>query len=194
MYRYYITNEVFLYYKSIISTWQTLLFVLSWTKQLRPLQSELWVTAAPTSHRRLIPIGPLRSCDHNRTMAASAAVRSSAGLTFRLCRAIPDCNTCPLNRLKSCANSTAPSQRNASFESFRTINRHLQTSIGECYCLLTDLASIRHCLPSRGYLFTIYGHKWSLLFQRVLYFSWQQSLSRGCSKYMWSHLNPNSAE
>ncbi|XP_070827024.1 ferredoxin-2, mitochondrial [Chaetodon trifascialis] len=63
-------------------------------------------------------------------MAASAAVRSSMGLTFKLSRVIPDCSTCPLSRLKSCVSSVAQSQRRASFESFRTINRHLQTSIG----------------------------------------------------------------
>ncbi|XP_073320566.1 ferredoxin-2, mitochondrial [Pagrus major] len=63
-------------------------------------------------------------------MAASAAVRSSMGLTFRLSRVIPDCSTCPLNRLKSCVSSTANVQRGGSFDSFRTINRHLQTSIG----------------------------------------------------------------
>ncbi|XP_051241439.1 ferredoxin-2, mitochondrial [Dicentrarchus labrax] len=63
-------------------------------------------------------------------MAASAAVRSSMGLTFRLSRVIPDCSTCPLNRLKSCVSSVANVQRRGSFDSFRTINRHLQTSIG----------------------------------------------------------------
>ncbi|KAM7419085.1 hypothetical protein PAMA_016277 [Pampus argenteus] len=63
-------------------------------------------------------------------MAASASVRSSMGLTLRLSRVIPDCRTCPLYRLKSCVNSAANSQRRGSFDSFRTINRHLQTSIG----------------------------------------------------------------
>ncbi|XP_035516891.1 ferredoxin-2, mitochondrial [Morone saxatilis] len=63
-------------------------------------------------------------------MAASAAVRSSMGLTFRLSRVLPDCSTCPLNRLKSCVSSVANVQRGGSFDSFRTINRHLQTSIG----------------------------------------------------------------
>ncbi|KAM9362856.1 ferredoxin-2, mitochondrial [Symphorus nematophorus] len=63
-------------------------------------------------------------------MAASAAVRSSMGLTLRLSRVIPDCSTCPLNRLKSCMSSGASSQRKGSFDSFRTINRHLQTSMG----------------------------------------------------------------
>ncbi|KAG7236760.1 hypothetical protein INR49_029528 [Caranx melampygus] len=62
-------------------------------------------------------------------MAAAAAVRSSMGLTLRLSRAIPDCSTCPLYRLKSCVNNGSSLQRSASFDSFRTINRHLQTSI-----------------------------------------------------------------
>ncbi|XP_030269825.1 ferredoxin-2, mitochondrial [Sparus aurata] len=63
-------------------------------------------------------------------MAASAAVRSSMGLTFRLSRVMPDCNTCPLNRLKSCVSGAANVQRRGSFDSFRTINRNLQTSKG----------------------------------------------------------------
>ncbi|XP_029292044.1 ferredoxin-2, mitochondrial isoform X4 [Cottoperca gobio] len=63
-------------------------------------------------------------------MAASAAVRSSMGLTLRLSRVIPDCSTCPLYRLKSCVSSVGNLQRRGSFNSFRTINRHLQTSIG----------------------------------------------------------------
>ncbi|XP_033986383.1 ferredoxin-2, mitochondrial [Trematomus bernacchii] len=62
-------------------------------------------------------------------MAASAAVRSSMGLTLRLSRSIPDCSTCPFYRLKSCVNSVGKLQRKGSFDSFRTINRHLQTSI-----------------------------------------------------------------
>ncbi|XP_069024253.1 ferredoxin-2, mitochondrial [Embiotoca jacksoni] len=63
-------------------------------------------------------------------MAASAAVRSSVGLTWRLSRAIPDCSTCPLYRSNSCVNNVANLQRGGSFDSHRTINRHLQTSIG----------------------------------------------------------------
>ncbi|XP_041790003.1 ferredoxin-2, mitochondrial [Chelmon rostratus] len=63
-------------------------------------------------------------------MAASAAVRSSMGLTFKLSRVIPDCSTCPLGRLKSCVSGVSNPQRRGSFDSFRTINRHLQTSIG----------------------------------------------------------------
>ncbi|XP_053185007.1 ferredoxin-2, mitochondrial [Scomber japonicus] len=63
-------------------------------------------------------------------MAASAAVRSSMGLTLRLSRVIPDCSTCPLYRLKSCGNGATNQQRGGSIDSFRTINRHLQTSIG----------------------------------------------------------------
>ncbi|XP_056222676.1 ferredoxin-2, mitochondrial [Seriola aureovittata] len=63
-------------------------------------------------------------------MAAAAAVRSSMGLTLRLSRVIPDCSTCPLYRIQSCVNSVANLQRRGSYDSFRTINRHLQTSIG----------------------------------------------------------------
>ncbi|XP_047435498.1 ferredoxin-2, mitochondrial [Mugil cephalus] len=63
-------------------------------------------------------------------MAASAAARSSVGLTLRFLRVIPDCSTCPLYRFKSCVNSVANIPRRGSFDSFRTINRHLQTSIG----------------------------------------------------------------
>ncbi|XP_006787458.1 ferredoxin-2, mitochondrial [Neolamprologus brichardi] len=63
-------------------------------------------------------------------MAASAAVRSSMGLTLRLSRVIPDCSTCPLSRLKCNAKNVASLQRTGSFNSLRTINRHLQTSIG----------------------------------------------------------------
>ncbi|KAM7009369.1 ferredoxin-2, mitochondrial [Tautogolabrus adspersus] len=63
-------------------------------------------------------------------MAASAAVRSSMGLTLRLSRVIPDCSTCPMYRLKGCVGSVANFQRRGSFDYFKTINRHLQTSIG----------------------------------------------------------------
>ncbi|KAM9856732.1 ferredoxin-2, mitochondrial [Aulostomus maculatus] len=63
-------------------------------------------------------------------MAASAAVRSSMGLTLRLSRVIPDCSPCPLSGSKSCASGVANLQMRGSFDSFRTINRHLQTSIG----------------------------------------------------------------
>ncbi|XP_022622594.1 ferredoxin-2, mitochondrial [Seriola dumerili] len=63
-------------------------------------------------------------------MAAAAAVRSSMGLTLRLSRVIPDCSTCPLYRIQNCVNSVANLQRMGSYDSFRTINRHLQTSIG----------------------------------------------------------------
>uniref|UniRef100_UPI0037E72BC5 ferredoxin-2, mitochondrial n=1 Tax=Semicossyphus pulcher TaxID=241346 RepID=UPI0037E72BC5 len=63
-------------------------------------------------------------------MAASAAVRSSMGLTLRLSRVIPDCSTCPFYRLNSCVGSVANTQRRSSFDNFKTINRHLQTSIG----------------------------------------------------------------
>ncbi|KAK6300687.1 ferredoxin-2, mitochondrial [Coregonus clupeaformis] len=60
-------------------------------------------------------------------MAASAAVRSSVGLTLRLSRVIPDCSTCPFNRLNSYLNGIASSSNG---DRFRTLNRHLQTSRG----------------------------------------------------------------
>ncbi|CAN9510489.1 unnamed protein product [Ophioblennius macclurei] len=63
-------------------------------------------------------------------MAATAAVRSSVGLTLRLRRVLPDCSSCPLYVLKNCANTSAQLQQRGSFDSFRTINRHLQTSMG----------------------------------------------------------------
>ncbi|XP_035493654.1 ferredoxin-2, mitochondrial isoform X3 [Scophthalmus maximus] len=63
-------------------------------------------------------------------MAAAAAVRSSVGLTLRLSRVKPDCSSCPLYRLKSCATGGASLQRGGSLDRCRTINRHLQTSIG----------------------------------------------------------------
>ncbi|XP_026214652.1 ferredoxin-2, mitochondrial [Anabas testudineus] len=62
-------------------------------------------------------------------MASAAAVRSSMGLTLRLSRVLPDCSTCPLYRLKTCVNSVANLQRRGPSDSFRTINRHLQTTI-----------------------------------------------------------------
>ncbi|KAF3687558.1 Ferredoxin-2, mitochondrial Adrenodoxin-like protein Ferredoxin-1-like protein Precursor [Channa argus] len=63
-------------------------------------------------------------------MAAAAAARSSMGLTLRLSRVRPDCSTCPLYKLKACVSSVANSHRKGAFNSFRTINRHLQTTIG----------------------------------------------------------------
>ncbi|XP_041640228.1 ferredoxin-2, mitochondrial [Cheilinus undulatus] len=63
-------------------------------------------------------------------MAASVAARSSMGLTLRLSRVIPDCSTCPFYKLKSCVGSVASLQRRGSFDNFKTINRHLQTTIG----------------------------------------------------------------
>ncbi|KAA8594948.1 hypothetical protein FQN60_012083 [Etheostoma spectabile] len=63
-------------------------------------------------------------------MATTAAVRSSMGLTLRLSRSIPDCSICHLYKLKNCLTSVGSLQRKGSFDSFRTINRHLQTSIG----------------------------------------------------------------
>nr|XP_019939943.1 PREDICTED: ferredoxin-2, mitochondrial [Paralichthys olivaceus] len=63
-------------------------------------------------------------------MAAAAAVRSSVGLTLRLSRVRPDCSTCPLYRLRSGVTGGADPQRSGSLHSCRTINRHLQTSMG----------------------------------------------------------------
>ncbi|KAM9315040.1 ferredoxin-2, mitochondrial [Pholidichthys leucotaenia] len=62
-------------------------------------------------------------------MAASAAVRSSMVLTLRLSRVMPDCSTCPLLRFQTCMKSASHIPRTGSFDGFRTINRHLQTSI-----------------------------------------------------------------
>ncbi|XP_061882872.1 ferredoxin-2, mitochondrial [Entelurus aequoreus] len=59
-------------------------------------------------------------------MAASAAVRSSMGLTLRLSGVRPDYITRPLSRLKT---HMAYLQRKYSAGSFRTANRYLQTSI-----------------------------------------------------------------
>ncbi|XP_034544754.1 ferredoxin-2, mitochondrial [Notolabrus celidotus] len=63
-------------------------------------------------------------------MAATAAVRSSMGLTLRLSRVIPDCSTCPIYRLKSCVGTVGKLQSRGPLDNFKTINRHLQTSIG----------------------------------------------------------------
>ncbi|XP_029595212.1 ferredoxin-2, mitochondrial [Salmo trutta] len=60
-------------------------------------------------------------------MAVSAGVRSSVGLTLRLSRVIPDCSTCPFNRLNTYLNGIAKS---SNVDRFRTLNRHLQTSKG----------------------------------------------------------------
>ncbi|XP_040043320.1 ferredoxin-2, mitochondrial [Gasterosteus aculeatus] len=66
-------------------------------------------------------------------MAAAAAVRSGVGLTLRLSRALPDCSSCPFHRPNGCVSGAGSLQRRGSFESFRTINRHLQTSKGLCH-------------------------------------------------------------
>ncbi|XP_037530333.1 ferredoxin-2, mitochondrial [Nematolebias whitei] len=62
-------------------------------------------------------------------MAVSAVVRTSTALTLSFNRVLPSCSACPLNRLKRCVNSRANLQRRRSFDSFRTLNRHLQTSM-----------------------------------------------------------------
>lgn len=116
--------------------------------QQRPLLSGR-ITPDTSRRQRSFPIGRFRQCDQNRIMAAATAVRSSVGLTLRLSRVIPDCTTCPLYRLKSCVNSVANLNRSGSFDSFRTINRHLQTSIGEWCSLLTRLALIRRWSNTR---------------------------------------------
>lgn len=107
-------------------------------------------------------IGYCRPRDENTIMASAAAVRSSVGLTLRLSRVIPDCRKCPLYRLKTCVNSVANLQRSGSFDSLRTINRHLQTTIGEFYTLLILLALIGDWVLSlsslRGWT---RGYKWS---------------------------------
>ncbi|XP_061572460.1 ferredoxin-2, mitochondrial [Cololabis saira] len=66
-------------------------------------------------------------------MAASASARSSMALTLRFSRVMPDCSTCPLYRLQSCVNNRAALPRKGSVDTFRTINRHLQTSISLCH-------------------------------------------------------------
>ncbi|KAM3865064.1 ferredoxin-2, mitochondrial [Diretmus argenteus] len=63
-------------------------------------------------------------------MAASAAARSSVGLSLRISRVIPDCSTCPLYRLNSCVNGNAGLSRGGSLDRFRVLNRHLQTTPG----------------------------------------------------------------
>ncbi|KAF7659828.1 hypothetical protein LDENG_00292500 [Lucifuga dentata] len=63
-------------------------------------------------------------------MAASAVARSTMGLTLRLSRVIQDCSTCPFYWLNGCANGVGSSLSGGSLDSFRTLNRHLRTSIG----------------------------------------------------------------
>ncbi|XP_062304452.1 ferredoxin-2, mitochondrial [Osmerus eperlanus] len=63
-------------------------------------------------------------------MAATAAVRSSVGLTLRLSRVIPDCSKCPFNRLNTCTSGISSVSRGGTVDRFRTLNRHLQTSNG----------------------------------------------------------------
>lgn len=139
---------------SSITAYSITLFCLCYlcVKQQRPLLSEHYVTAETSPGQCSLPIGRSRSCDQNRIMAAAAAVRSSMGLTFRLSRVIPDCSTCPFYRLNSCGGNL---QRKGSFDSFRTMNRHFQTSIGEWCSLLTPLASVRGWFFSLDCLFTI---------------------------------------
>ncbi|XP_076026341.1 ferredoxin-2, mitochondrial [Genypterus blacodes] len=62
-------------------------------------------------------------------MAASAAVRSSVGLTLRVSRVLPDCSRCPLYGRNGCLSGVAASLRGSSLDQFRTLKRHLRTSI-----------------------------------------------------------------
>lgn len=78
-----------------------------------------------------VPIGRFLSCDQNRRMAASATVRCGMGLTFRVSRLIPDCTSCPWRTLKNCDSNGANFQKSTPSKTFQTINRHMQTSIGE---------------------------------------------------------------
>lgn len=78
-----------------------------------------------------LPLDNFLSCDQNRKMAACTAVRCSMRLTFRVSRLIPDCTTCPWRQLKTSDSPGANFQKTSPFMSFQTINRHLQTSIGE---------------------------------------------------------------
>ncbi|XP_068607383.1 ferredoxin-2, mitochondrial [Brachionichthys hirsutus] len=66
-------------------------------------------------------------------MAASSAVRSGVGLTFRLSRVIPDCSTCPFNKLNSYV-TRLNRRRSGLFDCLWTINRHVQTSMGLYRC------------------------------------------------------------
>ncbi|TSK62625.1 Ferredoxin-2, mitochondrial [Bagarius yarrelli] len=58
-------------------------------------------------------------------MAAAATVRSSIGLTLRLTQVLPQCRSCPFNRLNICSGATIakPGRR------FSAPSRQLQTSI-----------------------------------------------------------------
>ena len=76
-------------------------------------------------------IGRANTCDHNRRMAASTAVRSSMGLTFRLSRVITDCIASPLYRFNSCMYGIARLSKRGFPGGLWTLNRQLQTTMGE---------------------------------------------------------------
>ncbi|XP_020794232.1 ferredoxin-2, mitochondrial isoform X1 [Boleophthalmus pectinirostris] len=63
-------------------------------------------------------------------MAATAAVRTSMGLTFRLSRGLPVCSTCPFYTLNRCGGSGTHLVRRGSLDHHGTINRLLRTTIG----------------------------------------------------------------
>lgn len=63
-------------------------------------------------------------------MAASAAVLTSMGLTFRLCRVLPACSSCPFYTMNRWSDRATHLEKRASLDNHGTINRHLQTSRG----------------------------------------------------------------
>uniref|UniRef100_A0A8C6TAD8 Ferredoxin-2, mitochondrial n=1 Tax=Neogobius melanostomus TaxID=47308 RepID=A0A8C6TAD8_9GOBI len=63
-------------------------------------------------------------------MAASAAVRTSMGLTFRLSRVLHVCGSCPFYTLNKCSDRAPHLERIRSLDNCGTINRHVRTSIG----------------------------------------------------------------
>lgn len=123
-------------------------------------------------------IGRLQSCDQNRIMASAAAVRSSMGLTLRLSRVLPDCSTCPLYRLKTCVNSVANLQRRGPSDSFRTINRHLQTTISEWCSLLTLLALRRSWVYSELFVYVKAKYTVTSYFYFIVWFRWLKNISK----------------
>jgi hypothetical protein len=76
-------------------------------------------------------IGRVNPCDQNRRMAASTAVRSSMGLTFRLSRVIRQCSASPFYRLNSCVDGFALLSKQGFPGGLQTLNRQLQTTMGE---------------------------------------------------------------
>ncbi|CAL8351117.1 unnamed protein product [Boreogadus saida] len=66
-------------------------------------------------------------------MAASTAVRSSMGLTFRLSRVIRQCSASPFYRLNSCVDGFALLSKQGFPGGLQTLNRQLQTTMGVCH-------------------------------------------------------------